>query len=107
MEGCLGVTPFTAEAIERMMGRTVTFGRRYNLTGSQFYSDDGYIDTLAAAVGVEPRKVNVPSEVMDALWDGDLTFALGGGARPTMNIRSTDSAQHAQSARRAICRVRD
>ncbi len=96
--GQVGHVDDQAEALEQMMGREITWGLRYNLTGSQYYSDDGYVDTLAAAVGVEPRKIYVPIAVMDALWDGELTFAIGGGARSSMNIRSTDSAQQARSS---------
>jgi hypothetical protein len=62
------------------MGRPSTFGRRYNLTGNQYFSDDGYVDTLASVVGVEPRKLYIPPGLMNDLWEDRVP--LSGAARP-------------------------
>ncbi len=95
--GQVGHVDDQAEALEQMMGRPVTFGRRYNLTGGQFFTDLGYVAACAQAVGVEPDTVHIPHELMDGLWDGTIGLDLsGGGARPTMNIRTSESARTAQ-----------
>lgn len=96
--GQVGHVDDQARALEQMMGREVTFGKRYNLTGSQYHTDDGYVDTFASVLGVDVEKVYVPHEVMDALWDGELQLSFGGGPRPAMDIRTSDDARRAQSA---------
>jgi nucleoside-diphosphate-sugar epimerase len=68
--GQVGYVDDQARALRMMMGNPLTFGRRYNLTGDQYFSDDGYVDTLASVVGVEPHKVHVPPDLFDDLWDG-------------------------------------
>jgi nucleoside-diphosphate-sugar epimerase len=69
--GMIGHVDDEARALRMMMGQPITFGKRYNLTGLDCYTDDGYVDTFAEVVGVEPQRVYVPAEVMDELWDGE------------------------------------
>jgi nucleoside-diphosphate-sugar epimerase len=69
--GMIGHVDDEARALRMMMGRPITFGKRYNLTGKDCYTDDGYVDTFADVVGVEPRRVHVPDSVMDELWAGE------------------------------------
>lgn len=69
--GMIGHVEDEARALRMMMGNPVTFGKRYNLTGTDCYTDDGYIDTFAEVVGVEARRIHVPPSVMDELWAGD------------------------------------
>ena len=59
-----------ARALRKVGGRSVTFGRRYNLTGGDYFSQEGYVDTLAEILGCEARKVFVPAPLMDALYEG-------------------------------------
>lgn len=54
-----------ARALRMMMLNPVTFGKRYNLTGADYWSDEGYVDTFASVVGTEPAKVFVPADLMD------------------------------------------
>lgn len=82
-----------ARALRMLMGEPATFGKRYNLTGAQYYSGEGYVDTFASVLGVEPRKVFVPAHIMDAAWDGQIELDPGGAPRMTMDIRSTDVAR--------------
>lgn len=88
--GQVGHVDDQARALRMMMGNPLTFGKRYNCTGSQYYSDEGYVDTFAAVVGVEPRKVFVPAPVMDDLWDGRLQLDLGEQAKALIDIRTSD-----------------
>ena len=61
-----------ARAMRMMAQNPKTFGRRYNLTGNDSYSDNGYVDTIAAVIGVSPEKIYMPSEMMDDLWAGKI-----------------------------------
>ncbi len=78
-----------ARALTEMMGRSVTFGRRYNLTGKAIVSDIGYVEACAAAVGAEARVVHVPAALMDDLWDNriELSSTPGGGSRMDTRTR--------------------
>ncbi|MGH8311421.1 MAG: NAD-dependent epimerase/dehydratase family protein, partial [Steroidobacteraceae bacterium] len=49
--GQVGHVDDEARALRMMAGRSVTFGRRYNLTGADMFSDEGYVDTCARVVG--------------------------------------------------------
>ena len=60
-----------------MMLNPDTFGKRYNLTGKDYFTDEGYIDTIADVIGVTPEKIPVPAALMDDLWADKLP--LGGG----------------------------
>ncbi len=85
-----------AEALCDVMGQPVTFGQRYNLTGGQYFSDEGYVDVFAGVVGAEARKVFVPADVVDDVWSGRLELGL---ARPTgahIDIRTTQAEQRMQ-----------
>ena len=54
-----------ARALRMMALNNRTYGEIYNVTGKDYFSDEGYVDTCARAVGVEPQKVFVPAEIMD------------------------------------------
>ncbi|MBM3139157.1 MAG: NAD-dependent epimerase/dehydratase family protein [Chloroflexi bacterium] len=62
-----------ARALRMLMLNPVTFGKRYNLTGSDYWSDEGYVDTFAQILGVEVRKRFVPPALMDEVWAGGQT----------------------------------
>jgi nucleoside-diphosphate-sugar epimerase len=87
--GQIGHVDDQACALRMMAGKSVTFGRRYNLTGRDVYADEGYVDTFARVVGVEPEKLFIPAAWMDDLYAG--RRALSGrpvqvnadGARPS------------------------
>ena len=80
--GMVGHVDDQARAMRMMMGRPVTFGKRYNLTGADYFSDEGYVDTIAEVAGVAPDKVFVPSDLMDDLWDGKVE--VSGKSIPVM-----------------------
>jgi len=79
-----------ARALQMLMGNPRTFGRRYNLTGADAFTAEGYVDTFAAVVGVEPRKVFVPPDLMDDLYTGRAWLAPG-QVQARMDIRSTET----------------
>jgi nucleoside-diphosphate-sugar epimerase len=79
-----------ARALRMLMANPRTFGRRYNLTGADYFSAEGYVDTFAELVGVEPRKVFVPAALMDDLHAGRASLAPG-RVQAKIDIRSTES----------------
>ena len=79
-----------ARALRMMMGKPITFGKRYNLTGNAFFSDEGYVDTFAEVLEREPEKVFIPAEIMDELYAGEMI--LGGEAMQTQ-LRSDFDAR--------------
>jgi nucleoside-diphosphate-sugar epimerase len=81
-----------------LMGRPQTFGKRYNLTGRQYHTDVGYVDTMASVLGVEADKVFIPAPVMDDLWDGRIQLEAGRPSPANVDIRMSDS-ERARAAR--------
>ena len=79
-----------ARALCMLMGNPKSFGRRYNLTGTDAFSAEGYVDAFAAVVGVEPKKVFVPPDLMDDLSEGRAWLAPG-QVQARMDIRSTET----------------
>jgi nucleoside-diphosphate-sugar epimerase len=86
-----------ARALRMLMAMPATFGRRYNLTGGDCFTDEGYVDTFADVMGVEAHKVFVPAELMDDLYAGRVTL---GGAPLTarVDIRATRTDARAERA---------
>jgi nucleoside-diphosphate-sugar epimerase len=96
--GQVGHVEDQARALRMLMGNPRTFGRRYNLSGGDYFSAEGYVDTFAAVVGVEPRKLFVPAALMDELWDGRRSLARG-EVQARIDIRSTESPDEIQRQR--------
>jgi nucleoside-diphosphate-sugar epimerase len=96
--GQVGYVDDHAEALCALMGRSNTFGQRYNLTGPQFFSDEGYVDVVADVMGSEAEKVFIPADLMDQLWDGEVEIGQG---RMTahIDIRSSHPEKGSASAR--------
>ena len=57
-----------AKALRMAMLNPNTFGKRYNVTGKDYWTDEGYMDTFAEIVGVTPEKVYIPAPLMDDIW---------------------------------------
>ena len=71
------------------MGKEVTFGRRYNLTGREYVTRNGYVDVIAAAVGVSSPDIrHIEPDRMDALWAGDILVDLGDEGGMSLAVRS-------------------
>jgi len=80
-----------ARAMRLLGGRSSCFGRRYNLTGADYFSANGYVDTFAAVVGVKPDKVYVPAALMDDLYEGRASLVRG-QSNVKVDIRSKEQA---------------
>ncbi len=87
-----------AAAMRMMMLQPQTFGKRYNLTGRDYWSDEAYVDVCAELAGVTPRKVFVPAPVMDELYAGQEEQSTARQATPRMS-QSGDSAAATITAR--------
>jgi nucleoside-diphosphate-sugar epimerase len=85
--GMVGHVDDQARAMRMMMGEPVTFGKRYNLTGDDYFSDEGYVDTIAEICGASPDKVFIPAELMDDLWDGKIEVS-GRSIQANIDTRS-------------------
>lgn len=57
-----------ATALVKMMLNPLTLGQAYNMASTQYYSDDGYVDTLADIVGVTPTKVHMSPKLTDEAY---------------------------------------
>jgi nucleoside-diphosphate-sugar epimerase len=97
--GQVGHVDDQARALRMLMGAHITFGKRYNLTGAQYFSDEGYVDTFARVVDVEPRKMFVPAPVMDAAWDGELELGPSGSSASRFDLRATGSGRRPDADR--------
>ena len=95
-----------ARALEQLMGRPATFGRRYNLTGAESVTRNEYVALCAAAIGVDADVHHIPADVMEDLWTGERSIDIvqQSGA---LDIRSSGNAkkQDAQGPR-AMLRTR-
>jgi nucleoside-diphosphate-sugar epimerase len=94
--GQIGDVDDQAEALCEVMAQPVTFGQRYNLTGGQYFSDEGYVDVFAEVVGKDAHKVFVPAEVVDDVWDGRLELGLARPSGAHIDIRTTQAEQRMQ-----------
>ena len=86
----VGYVDDQVRALRLMMTRPITFGKRYNLTGRDCFTDEGYVDTIAGVLGVEPPKVFIPAALMDDLWDGRVELDWGAGLGTLIDIRRSD-----------------
>ena len=78
-----------ARALRMLLGEPRTFGERYNLTGGDYFTQEGYVDTFAALVGRHPEKVFLPASLMEDLWHGRVEIELP-RAQAKVDIRSKD-----------------
>ena len=72
--GQVGHVDDEARALRLMAMNPRTFGEIYNITGKDYFSDEGYVDTCAEALGINAKKLFVPANVMDEIY---LQYAPG------------------------------
>jgi len=69
-----------ARALRAMMQKPATFGRRYNLTGGDYFTDTGYMETFAHVMGIDPgliETISIPESLMDDIYAGRYSLADG------------------------------
>ncbi len=100
----LGHVDDQAVALEQMMGTSVTFGRRYNLTGSTAVTRNHYVSTIASAIGIAADVRHIPHPIMDALWSGeqllDVAANTGVGLQTRSTVTSSEPATVSRGAQR-------
>ena len=87
-----------SRALRMMLGQPITFGERYNLTGGDYFTQEGYVDVFGEILGVEPEKVFIPPSLMEALWSGELEVSLP-ETTTHADTRSSSAASHVQNYR--------
>jgi len=80
--GQVGHVDDEARALRMLMCNPKAFGRRYNITGDDLYTDEGYVDVFAEILDREVERVFVPAGLMDDLYAGRIT--LPGGPMKTL-----------------------
>ena len=88
--GQIGHVDDQARALRMVMGRPVTFGKRYNLTGADCFTSEGYVDTFAEVLDVPAEKVFVPAGLMDDLFAGRASMDPA-APEARIDIRTTTS----------------
>lgn len=78
-----------ARALRMLLGQPISFGERYNLTGGDYFTQEGYVDTFARVVGREPEKRFIPASLMEDLWQGRVEVVLP-QVQAKVDIRSKD-----------------
>jgi dTDP-glucose 4,6-dehydratase len=76
--GQVGYVRDEARALRMMMQKPATYGRRYNLTGGDCFTDHGYLDTIAEVMGIDPgeiERVMIPPQLMDDIYGGRVTLS--------------------------------
>ncbi|MCR9094879.1 MAG: NAD-dependent epimerase/dehydratase family protein [bacterium] len=93
-----------ARALRMVLGQPITFGERYNLTGGDYFTQEGYVDECASLLGKNVEKLFIPAAMMDRLWSGDLQIEM---PRPEskVDIRSSDMQQNAMQMNRFMLSV--
>jgi nucleoside-diphosphate-sugar epimerase len=65
-----------SRALRAMLCRPITFGERYNLTGGDAFTQEGYVDTFGDILGKPPEKLFIPASLMEDLWRGRVRIEL-------------------------------
>lgn len=65
-----------ARALRMMLCKPITFGQRYNLTGGDYFTQEGYVDTFGRILDKTPEKIFIPASLMDDLWHGRVQVEL-------------------------------
>jgi nucleoside-diphosphate-sugar epimerase len=94
MLGQVGHVDDEAKALRMVMRNPKTLGKRYNCTGKDYFSVDGYVDTFAEVVGVQPEKLYIPAELMEDIY-ADRVILEGSVVRN--NIETRTGAQPGQN----------
>jgi nucleoside-diphosphate-sugar epimerase len=76
-----------ARALRMLLGEPRSFGQRYNLTGADYFSQEGYVDTFGRIVERGLEKVFIPAPLMEDLWQGRIELELP-KAQAKVDIRS-------------------
>jgi nucleoside-diphosphate-sugar epimerase len=75
-DGCtlsqVGYVDDQARAMRLLLGCPITFGKRYNLSGHEYWTRNEYVRLFEEVLGLPARVVHIPPDVMEGLWDGHI-----------------------------------
>ena len=103
--GQIGHVDDQAKAMRMAMMNPNTFGKRYNITGKDYYTDEGYVDTFAKVVGVDPEKVFIPASLMDDIWLDRVSLEGDTAALRPREARSYENAAAVQALSQSNMRL--
>ena len=83
----LGHADDQARALRMLLGQPISFGERYNLTGGDYFTQEGYVDVFGRVVGKDPNKLFIPASLMEDLWEGRVELEL-----PTVQAKADTRA---------------
>ncbi len=66
---------------------TQTFGNVYNVSSHDSWTDDGYVDAFARAVGVAPKRVYVPPAMMETLGEEPARGPTVAASQPRLPVQ--------------------
>jgi nucleoside-diphosphate-sugar epimerase len=72
--GQIGHVDDEATALRMAMCNPNTFAKRYNVTGKDYFTDEGYLETVANVVGVQQERINVPASLIDDVLSGQVSL---------------------------------
>jgi nucleoside-diphosphate-sugar epimerase len=82
-----------ARALRMLLGQPVSFGERYNLTGGDYFTQEGYVDTFSRIIGKTASKIFIPPSLMNDIWEGRIQLELP-KVQAKVDIRSTEKTSH-------------
>lgn len=82
-----------ARALCMMMGKSETFGNRYNLTGKDFWTDLEYIEVIERVTGKKADVRHIPADLMNNLWDGNVSLDTGSINKVNIDIRVSETSK--------------
>lgn len=65
-----------ARAQRMMLCNPRTYGQRYNLTGGDYFTQEGYVDTFSRILDRPAKKRFIPPALMNDLWEGRIEVEM-------------------------------
>jgi len=87
-----------ARALRMMLCNPKTYGQRYNLTGGDYFTQEGYVDTFARILARPAEKVFISPALMNDLWEGRVEIEMP-PTQSKVDIRGKDKASRVMLSR--------
>ena len=101
--GQIGHVDDEAKALRMVMMNPNTFGKRYNVTGKDYYTDEGYVDVVRRDRRRRSRRrCFIPAPLMDDIWNDRVSLDGHDGAAARASASRHRAADQAQSNMRFV-----
>jgi nucleoside-diphosphate-sugar epimerase len=87
-----------ARAQRMLLCNPKTYGQRYNLTGGDYFSQEGYVDTFSQILDRPAEKVFIAPALMNDLWEGRVEIEMP-ATQSKVDIRNKDKASRVMMSR--------